>query len=83
MMLDVAPWTARPLGCECGAGLHAGETHEAALLCELVEASTECTCGGYLVDGEVEHDGSCALYDASPACECGYGCTSFNGCRTP
>lgn len=57
--LDPAPWTSRPWGCECGAGLHAGEPHEAALACEAVEASATCDCGGYFVDGEVIHDGSC------------------------
>ena len=59
---DATPWTERPWGCECGAGLHEGETHEAALLCEAVEASTKCMCGGYLADddsGDVVHLGSC------------------------
>lgn len=59
----IAPHTARPLGCECGAGLHEGETHEAALAAEAVEASTACDCGGYFVDGEVLHDGKCPLSD--------------------
>lgn len=53
--LDVRP------ACECGALEHAGETHEAALACEDVEARTACDCGGYFVDGVVEHDGYCAL----------------------
>ncbi|MEK9646457.1 MAG: hypothetical protein VW547_13015 [Alphaproteobacteria bacterium] len=60
------PWTERPWGCECGAGLHEGETHEAALLCEAVEASTGCTCGGYLADddsGDVVHLGTCPAGD--------------------
>lgn len=47
--------------CECGALEHVGETHEAALACEEVEAHTACDCGGYFVDGEVVHDGYCAL----------------------
>ena len=64
LLPDPAPWTERPWGCECGAGLHEGETHEAALLCEAVEASTACVCGGYLVDGEVVHDGLCDVGDA-------------------
>ena len=55
------PHTARPYGCECGAGLHEGETHEEALAAEAVEASTPCNCGGYTVDGEVLHDGMCNL----------------------
>lgn len=62
-ILDVAVWTARPWGCECGAGLHEGETHEEALLAEAVEASTSCTCGGYVVDGELLHDGFCDAGD--------------------
>jgi hypothetical protein len=57
-----APHTSRPFGCECGAGLHEGETHEAALAREIVEASTDCDCGGYLADdGTIVHDGFCPM----------------------
>lgn len=50
------PRTMRQMGCECGAGLHEGETHEE---CEAVEAATACDCGGYLIGDEVIHDGLC------------------------
>jgi len=62
-----APLTARSWGCECGAGLHEGESHEAALACEAVEASTACDCGGYLAeDGTIVHDGLCDLCAVRP-----------------